>query len=212
MIKKLLRSRKKIFVAGLPSSGSTFVYQIIRELGYRPKKIHHFTPEKGIKLVTYRDPRDMICSTANRQTKKNFPHLSANERYNQAYKSLFVDQPSCQDIMENYSTCPNTLLIKYEDYFGGNELQLFKTILEFLNDNENDKKLNKVLEKYSVSKNLERANRLGKFEVYDKRTHLHGNHISNKGKIGYWKNELPNETLALVNQNLQPFMEKYGYQ
>jgi hypothetical protein len=211
MIKKILRRRKKVFVAGLPSSGSTYIYQIIRELGYRPQKIHHYTDKKGLKLVTFRDPRDMICSTANRQTKKNYPHLNQKERYKQAYQSLFVDQPNCQNILDNYSNRSDTLLIKYEDFFGGNELSLFKNILTFLNDNENEITLNNIIKKYSVEKNIERSNKLGSFEVYDKKTHLHGNHISNKGKIGYWKNELSEETIALVNKNLKEFMDIYGY-
>lgn len=212
MIKRHLRRYKKIFVAGLPSSGSTFVYQIVKELGYKPQKIHHFTAEKGLKIVTYRDPRDMICSTANRQTKKNYPHLNEKERYKQAYLTLFNETPKTQDILHSYANAQNTLLIKYEDYFGGNEYQLFKIILKFLKDNEREDKILSILEKYSIEENLKKSKNLGDFKNYDKKTHLHGNHISNKGKIGYWKDELPEEILVLVNDNLQQFMKNYGYQ
>ena len=212
MIKKLLRKRGKVFVAGLPSSGSTFVYQIMRELGYKPVKIHHYTKEKGCKIVTYRDPRDMICSTAKRQTKKNYPNLKGIDRYNQAYTSLFIEKPNCQEILDSYSEREDALLIKYEDFFGGNELQMIKNILLFLKDKEKESVLINAINKYSISNNLKRAKKLGKFEVYDKKTHLHGNHISNKGKSGYWKEELPEETLFLVNNRLKDFMKRYGYE
>ncbi len=42
---------------------------------------------------------------------------------------------------------------------------------------------------------------------------MHGHHISpENGRSGMWKTKIPKELHTLLNEKLQPYLEKWGYE
>ena len=49
------------------------------------------------------------------------------------------------------------------------------------------------------------------FSSFDEQTHVHGGHISNKGRVGVWRECLTEETASQVEARLGSVMRELGY-
>ncbi|RLB81530.1 MAG: hypothetical protein DRH24_09015 [Deltaproteobacteria bacterium] len=199
----------EVFVAGMEGTGSTFVYQIVRGIGVKPKKIHHYVQSSLPKVVTYRDPRDVICSYARRQLNHITDAEGLEYALLQSYNELFRKKKRHEDLYR-YREDPNALLIKYEEYFLGNERDLISKLGDYFYISLDDQLINLLIDEYSLEKNISRSKDLN-FDEIDEDSLIHGKHISNKGRIGGWEDILPNSLIILIKKELNDFLVDFGY-
>ena len=219
----------KFKVCGMERSGSTFVWQVLNELGCIATKSHSY--EMGdalsVKFYTYRDPRDVACSYARTVLQPEIEkgeigthHAdgSPNEPLRIAIYRLFY-RPNARQldyrcyVWEANQGAP-VCFIKYEDYFGGRERELVKGICAFVSQFQDlhydDNLVDMIVQKYSKDKNAERASKMNSFEDYDEQTGIHGNHITHGGST--WKDDFCWNTAVSVDRFLGDFLVELGYE
>ncbi len=200
----------QVVVAGMECSGSTFVYQVLMGIGVSPLKIHHYTCEPSIPIVTYRDPRDIICSYARRQLLEITQSEGLEAGLIASHKKLF-NEFKRHEVLRRYRD-DGCLLICYEEYFNGCECDIIDVLSKHLHISVDQSLKQHLLKECSIQKNMERSCSFADFSEYDPRTHIHGNHISNKGISGVWK-ELFTETVReIIKKDLSEFLIEFGYE
>ena len=202
---------KMVYVAGIESSGSTYVYQVVNALGIEALKGHERITRKGPKLVTYRDPRDIICSYAKRQLMKFSEEQSEGDLILKAYKVLFEEYKR-QDTLYHYLKDDEALMIRYEDYFKGNEKALIQLIVSHFSLEVTDLEVEDLLERFSLEQNKKRAEKFSNFGEYDAKTQIHGNHISNNGELGVWRRVFTPEIVEVIKPGLNQLLIDFGYE
>lgn len=203
-------------VVSVESSGSTFVWQIVNALDKRrTKKAHTLFPLRPGMFVffVYRDPRDVICSYA----KRLYPDLIETEGLEaaliKAHTVLFVNLKR-QNLIKTFLKAKEkqVCVIKYENYFGGDEGLLVDTIAERMKISLARRKRRELLQNFSIQKNKERADQLKIFDNFDRETHIHGNHISSNGKTGIWKSMFTEKVKQIVKENLGQLLIELKYE
>jgi len=203
---------ENVIVGGMECTGSTFVCQIVKEMGFKPKKIHEYYNKNNIlKLITFRDPRDIICSFARRTMKEMVDAKGLEEALIASHKYLFLHHKRHEDL-RRYSQEQHSLLIRYEDYFVGNEGNLIDQLAEFLKVDIDDSFKLFILLEYSIEKNKQRASKFSSFQEYDKDTLIHGNHLSSNGMSKVWKELFTPAVCEITKRDLGDFLIEYGYE
>lgn len=201
----------KVINGGLPGSGSTYTYQVIKEMGFKVKKVHHYVKRPMVKIITYRDPRDMIASAANRIFKEMQEQEGLKEVLYKSYDLLF-DEVKVEEVYRNYKNDRCAYLFRYEDYFNGNERQIIKEIAAILKKKLSDAEIDAIMEKFSIEANKKIADRIKKNEEYDPETMIHGNHISSGGKVGTWQELFDDEYKDFLKEKIGPLLIDMGYE
>ena len=201
-------------VAGMECTGSTYVFNLVRGMtGRRPVKTHNYVAPGPVIIVTYRDPRDILCSYARRQFKGITESAGIQAGLREAYERMFRTHKRHETLLRFRDD--GVLLLKYESvsprlplfgflsisdvqqFFGGNEGALYDTVRQHLIDNgsadtvlpDEDGSLRaSVLSNCSLdSTKAKAAEMVGGFRQYDKESHIHGDHVSFGGKRGAWR-------------------------
>lgn len=201
----------KVIVGGMEGTGSTFVYQIVEGMDVSPViKVHRYVSGNSPKLVTYRDPRDVICSYARRQ----LAHLSESDGLEAglvaSHQKLFHELRRHEDL-RRYRDDNCALLIRYEDYFGGREDDLIELIAKNLRISINDSIKQRLLTAFSLPRNRERAEQFSTFSEYDETSHIHGKHVSSGGRSGVWKELFTPNVRDMVKEDLGDYLVEFGY-
>jgi len=190
-------------VTGMERAGSTFVWQVAKEFGNTTKVHGFYTPANNmIALATYRDPRDAICSYAG----------AFDITLEEAFITLFVQRKRHLQLLQARYFSGQHHLIRYEDYFGGNEAQLVKRIAELVRADLSEEQANNIAVKHSIKENKKIADTFTSFKEHDKKTQIHGRHITNNGKIGTWKARFPDALTARVNSYLMAMLIAFNYE
>ena len=189
-----------IVICGWVSSGSTFVYQVVRSLGFNPVSIHgtpNFYSPKA--LFTFRDPRDITLSWA----KRHFASIYAENPQEAISRAIdfIVETGYDQDYMKARHS-PNMTFIRYEDFFGGRESKLVKFIADQLGCPVTDSEAEEIHQTNSLDRNKERASKVRDFTTWDEDSLIHGNHVSNEGKVGGWRDVFSVETAMLFEKKI----------
>jgi hypothetical protein len=206
-----------ILIAGLGRSGSTVLFNIVKELllykyddiyavherSY--KKFHekeiNILKEHGSKhkewadiiLTTRRDMRDILSSF------KQF-HSSYDDTPTSNWVELFIQWHTEVVDDSNYEFI-------YEDYMEDAEIIIhdIANILE--------------VEEYNVDNIIQTIDNLKKIKVkgtymnFDKKTLMHGGHITkNNGIVGAYKKHLTPEEIKVVETVAYDWLKKYGYE
>ena len=212
-----------VTIAGMQSSGSTLVYQLARGVmahGSRAttlSKTHRFDlvykADGGAPcaLVTYRDFRDVLCSTARRQGDCADCSASAMEAKLKSWLGrLFSGRYRWEEWLPRLET-DGAVMLRYEAAADCprellRALAAWRGVAPPLPHTEE-----KLLAESSLDANLERAAKLKRFGAWDPATQVHGNHISNGGLSGGWRSCFTPAVEAHVRQVLGGLLERYGY-
>lgn len=194
---------KKILITGMPRSGSTFLFQIVRELiqlyGYNITlnrnhggiKENHYG-KHDIVLFTVRDIFDITKSLSVTH------QLSIAETIKENFYLEYL-----REFNAEYT---NGHIIKYENFLPDNEITLIEHTNRIIFNNElSEIYVSKILEKFSIEKNKERATKYENFKNYDEYSMIHGNHITSNG-YGL-KNSLTDAEKTLIINS--PEVKKY---
>jgi hypothetical protein len=186
-------------------SGSTLVYNILREFS-KVRKVHNIVVNNSqLYVITYRHPYNSIISSLLRSEKKINPSNIKSEI------SEYLKNGG-EDLLKNDLSKKNILLLKYEEYFSNYEV-IYNKLENFLNINIDKDKKNQLSEKYNINNVKNIIDKYKKFEEYDKKTHLHGKHISEyDGKTDY-KEILSESEINMLkeNESLNKIIKKFNY-
>ena len=207
--------KKTIIQFGMIRSGSTLIYNILKEIfpDYTIIKTHNHSRSwkeiffKKIPIVcTYRDPLDIICSSI-----KRYEKLVTKEVIDEQIKELkqfgFDDFIKLEKIPRFVDK--NRLNLKYENFYNNFDY-IFKELEDFFNIQITSNLRSKIASKLSIQGVKEKISKFKTFEENDMNTHWHGKHISNnngmpKSHINFF-NEDDNNYLKFVYKD---FREKY---
>jgi len=200
-------------ICGMPGCGNTYLHQIIGSLlenstnnhnsghGYVEKK------EGEIYLVPYRDFRDVLCSTARRQFKTHSQNTSISSGIKMSHESLLYDMESISKWLKR----PDANMIRYEDYYPDNTRQLFTFLQDELGFVMDDKDIDIIMKEWSLENNKVRASQYKSFKQHNKNTNIHGDHISNDGNPGAWKELMTDEIKEFLKPRIDSYLIETGY-
>ncbi len=190
-----------------PRSGSTLVYNILREI-FPNKNIDkkHSYPENDQKfpvVVTYRHPLDSIASSIQRY------ELEVNQEILKQQVAEF-EENGIWDVLK-IKDDPNVLMLRYEDFVHDFRV-IFNEIETFFNVQISEEKKQVINEKYQIKSVENVVKKMGNFENYDKVTNWHGKHISGyKGRPYYFKEFFEEEQIAYLEGAFERFLKELGY-
>lgn len=215
-------------VCGMERSGSTFVYQVLKRLDLDVTKSHSFTQERteSVKIYTYRDPRDVICSYARTVLKseieageidKSIPGVPREDLRCAIYRLFY--RPNARQLdyrlfLWEASHGAPIVFIKYEDYFLGNERKLVEGLCTFISqfqdvDSSRDN-IDRILRECSIESNQKRSEKLKDFSECDDEG-VHGGHISSGG-TSTWRDEFDWVTAVCVDRHLGDLLIELEYE
>ena len=191
---------------GIPRSGSTLVYQLISEI--YPEgvaKTHRYCSQRVKTVVSFRDFRDVVVSLWRRSNPAN-----RGRQMSDADVDKFA--ALCQDRVKELDQyfgrggiCP----LRYED-FVNNPAVIFAAIEKAFGITVSPKKVQELVNQYSLEKNREVSRRLGGFKDVDPATQIHGNHI-HRGEVGAWRQFVKGRTAERLEYLLRAPLFRYGY-
>ena len=217
-------------IAGMEASGSTLAWQVLngvvalaqtkRPVGRRARK-HNATlvsayGDPACVALTYRDPRDVVCSHAKRrgvpgQNRScafcDAAHLEA--RAVGVARRMFPFHAKRVDAFRE----AGSLILRYENFIDCPEMlaELFAHWLGVHADLPKDFAKG-LAAKSSLQANWNLAERLKDFGVVDEKTQIHGGHISYHGNTGAWHTCLTPDALTYVeNRAERRWMVSHGY-
>ena len=221
-------------ICGMERSGSTFVWQVLKELGCNATKSHSYKMgnTQAVKFYTYRDPRDVICSYARTVL---VPEINSGEIHDTYHPDGSVERvhdaarriaayrlfyrPNARQLdyrcyMWEANQGAPIAFLKYEDYFGGNEEKLVEDICSFVSMFQplvyDENLIKMIAKKYSREKNHERALKFDTFAEYDEETGIHGDHITHGGST--WRDDFSFDVAVAVDRFLGDFLIELGYE
>ena len=187
-------------------SGSTLVYNILREFS-NVRKTHNMSVKNGqLYVITYRHPYNCIISSLLRNEKK-INLLNIKSEISEYLKN------GGKDLLKNDLLKKNILLLQYEEFFDNYEV-IYNKLEKFLNINIDENKKIELSKKYHITNVKKITNKYKTFKEYDKTTHLHGKHISEyDGKTDYKKILSENDIYMLKeNKSLNEIIKKFNYE
>jgi hypothetical protein len=107
---------------------------------------------------------------------------------------------------EREDICP----LRYEDFVGDSRL-IFSLVAKAFGIVFESQKVCELVDKYSLEKNRQIADRLKNFHDVDETTLIHGNHIFD-AKIGNWRECLEQGASQKLESLLRGPLTKYGYE
>ncbi len=187
-------------------SGSTLVYNILREFS-NVRKTHNISVKNGqLYVITYRHPYNCIISSLLRNEKK-INSLNIKSEISEYLKN------GGKNLLENDLLKKNILLLQYEEFFNNYEV-IYNKLENFLNINIDENKKIELSKKYHITNVKKMTNKYKTFKEYDKTTHLHGKHISEyDGQTDYKKILSENDIYVLKeNKSLNEIIKKFIYE
>lgn len=187
-------------------SGSTLVYNILREFS-NVRKTHNISVKNGqLYVITYRHPYNCIISSLLRNEKK-INSLNIKSEISEYLKN------GGKNLLENDLLKKNILLLQYEEFFNNYEV-IYNKLENFLNINIDENKKIELSKKYHITNVKKMTNKYKTFKEYDKTTHLHGKHISEyDGQTDYKKILSENDIYVLKeNKSLNKIIKKFNYE
>lgn len=179
-----------ILISGMPRSGSTFLWQCVREMIKNDPKISLSRNHGGLYgknydlvLLTYRNIFDIVKSLS--ITHKMDVRNVLEQEFFSEYLYQFLDDRNKGE------------LVVYENYLPGNPNKLIDLIFNMIFPENPKVQTNKIIEKFSIEENKKRAKKYDNFFSYDKDdSMIHGDHITSDG-FGL-KNSLTKEEVNTI--------------
>lgn len=174
---------KPIIQFSPPRSGSTLVFNIVREVlpDRKIDKTHNYNPKfaKHKVVVTYRHPLDSIASGIQRYGRTP----SDQEIENQIEEFNASGIWELLDIRDKL----NVLMLRYDNFYN-NFAYIFDSLEKFFRIEIPEEQRAEISEKYKIEVVQKVAQQFDSFHAFDEVTHWHGKHISEyKGTTYYYK-------------------------
>jgi hypothetical protein len=201
--------RPPIVQFGPPRSGSTLVYNVIRE-GYPERTVlkeHWLTryyrhPWSRAPIVcTVRHPLDVVASRI--QVDGDMPTTESIERNLQAVAHYRLLLRIRHD--------PRVLTLRYESFVNDFDY-LFDQLEQFLDERIDNETKTNIRGRYDLDEVRQKAKRLGSFENWDREDHIHGNHISAYGgRVGYYTEFFGSDQIRRMEEHFREVLAAFEY-
>jgi hypothetical protein len=206
----------RIIQFSIPRSGSTFVTQVFKYLlpEIKVMKVHKCVIESNVKVVvTIRDFRDILASNWRVLNNITFEELSVGRKptYEEVKIEIGRTVNSIKELhkMRDYYKDQMSML-KYEDFYSNHDC-LYDFLEEHFQLSISVELRQELSEKYGMEANRKRAAKLKNFRSWDNDSGIHGAHVYT-GEVGSWKKMIKESHHAMINDGLQSYLEKWGYQ
>ena len=198
----------KILQISPPRTGSTKMWNILKMAYGNDVEKHHIyniNNTHNIPIVmTVRNPYDMVCSSILR-----YGHQITDQSVSRQIIELFENG---LDVPMRFINDDNVLIFRYEDYIFDWDFT-FNKLEEFLGEIDESKK-KEIVEKLEI-KNIKNniMNTMDSFSQYDKKTHIHGKHISEfNGEVGYSKKLLSKHQIQMIKTSFKEYNKTFNYE
>lgn len=189
-------------------SGSTLVYNILRES--MPNKHilkRHKLEENQIKkhkiVATYRHPIDCLASSFKRYG------LKVNET-NMSNQINELKENGLDDLCKVFEE-KQILKLKYEEFYNNYD-HIFNNLEIYFNIKILENKRKEIKDRYNINKIISKTKHYKSFNEFDKKSQLHGNHVSNsKGAPNSYVDFFSENEIDYINNELKPHIKKLGY-
>jgi len=210
ILKKAVRGifgEKKIIQFSPPRTGSTLVFNVLREIfpGRRIDKSHNYETkfEKYPVVVTYRHPLDAIASSIQR-----YGRTPTDEEIEKQIKEF--EDNSLWDIL-SIRHQSNVLMLKYEEFYKDYDY-IFDALEKFFGLTISADKRREITNRYNIEAVDEQVRDYGDFQTYDKVTQLHGRHISTyKGGVNYYAEFFSPAQIDYLKKVYAKLLAEFGY-
>ena len=201
---------RRIIQFGMIRSGSTLIYNILKDLFPDSKinKTHNYSKNwkdtffKVPIICTYRDPLDIICSSIKRNDQ-----LASREIIDHHIEEL--KRYGFDDFIKLEENYKNKLNLKYENFYNNFNF-IFGELEEFFNIKISSELRSEIESKLSIQKVKEKIKEFKTFNEFDKNSHWHGNHISdNDGRIKSYLNYFSEDDIKYLKFIYKDFREEY---
>jgi len=198
---------KKIIQFSPPRTGSTLVFNVLREIfpGRRIDKSHNYETkfEKYPVVVTYRHPLDAMASSIQR-----YGRTPTDEEIENQIKEFEAN--SLWDILP-IRRHPNVLMLKYEEFYKNYDY-IFDALETFFGVTISAEKRREITNRYNIEAVDEQVREYGDFQTYDTVTQLHGRHISTyKGGVNYYREFFSPEQIDYLKKVYAKLLAEFGY-
>lgn len=204
----LVLSKMKVIVQlSPPRSGSTLVYNILKELfpSRRVLKVHKYKSRySGLPMVvTYRHPLDCIASSIQRYGKD--PTDSVIQEQVAEFERNGIWH------LLKLKNHQKVLLLKYEDFFNNLDY-IYDSLQRFFGMDISVEKRVMISDKYGIESVEKHISKYDKFAEYDPKTHWHGKHISQyKGKPFYYREFFEQDQIKYLQKVYEKFLKEFDY-
>lgn len=199
-----------IIVAGIDRSGTTILWQIVKDIsGEDPPKTHAYMAKRATKFYIYRDPRDIACSYARGPAIKRFKEEGEQEILLYSCRSILKDLDR-QTVYRQYKKDKDSIMLKYEDFLPGDVSGLIDFVSEKLGIPVSEAKKKDILERRSLEANKKIAAKFGTFADRDINTRIHGNHITSNGESP-WRDLMSDSVKKTIVEEFGDFILELGY-
>lgn len=214
--------------AGFYRSGSTLLYQVLREIkNFSTYEIGPSAPagahisstlnSSDKKIITVRDFRDIVASRWRIELSVKQRHhevlerqMNKTELHFQLFKNRLQDQIEDLTIAKDANKNDDNFLILHYEKFFDNFDWMFQQLEEFLEITIDDKV--GLAEKCSIDSNLKLIKGLKDFsECEFEDHHFHGDHISPDRGKSVWKKYIPEEFQDFITEELSCDLKNWGY-
>lgn len=178
-------------------SGSTLVYNYLLELKKNPIKDHRYhNNSNNYYVITIRHPYNAIISSILRTDDKSINTETIKTHINEYLNN------GGNDIINNYFNKSNCCVLKYENFYINHNIILNQFEI-FFNERYSDELRDKLKTNLDINNVKKQIINQGftKFNEFNKKTHLHGKHISDFNGATDYNKLLNEEELILLKKN-----------
>lgn len=198
----------RIIQFGIPRSGSTLVWQIMKEcLFSHIQKIHGYILGSHV-ICTYRDFRDCVVSNW-----RIFADRSENQKLTEeeikGYCEHVLKSVRALNKYKKFEDRTKMAFLKYEDFVNKPDM-IFDALEKVFDFKISKEKRINLTNEFSFKKNTQRSLKFKTFGEWDDKTGIHGKHIF-KGEVEGWKKFIKDEDRALLHEYLGKDLKKWGY-
>jgi hypothetical protein len=203
----ILNKKRVIIQLSPPSSGSTLVFNLLRELFPERivKKVHRLPPNPLLWpiVVTYRHPFDCIASNIQKNDQEPTDEVITQQIYKYD-KTCIWDIPRIKEYR-------HVLLLRYEGFVYDYDY-IFERFEKFFKMKISSIKRSELVNHYKISAVEKITEQYRTFSEFDQETKLHGKHISKyKGQPYYYKEFFSQKQIEQLTHKYKKFLDEFGY-
>ena len=197
-------TRVRAVLAGIPRSGTVFLWQMLRDLFPEGGVIHthEYLEPPGVPVIcTYRDPRDCLASHWRRDRPEGAGHAPREKLF--WYAGMMH---RFAWIFRQYRQRCSPLILKYENVISS-ELAVLQMMADHVGRTPRHPR--RIVRRHSLDANrrLQQKSKRGEFNP---ETMLHSRHVGTGG-VGAWRELIAERDWGLMHELLMPLMHEWGY-
>ena len=220
-----------IVVCGIPRSGSTLLFNILREMiridldkldGYFETDKEYEQLLKSEKSYYIKKTHNLSWILLNRIKRKEstgfFTHRDIRDIVVSMMQKGWIKDFNkfirfqltvIINIALIYASVKNMHIYSYDELIN-NKMKVIKDLQTILNINLDKDSIFEIIKRTSIEETKKAIERLPKNQEYDPTSHLHKAHIKN-GKIGKWNEELTDSQIKMINSVAKNYLRYFNY-